>query len=211
MADDLLTMKARIADELKRDDLTSQIATAIADAVKFYQSEWFGFNESRDLTFPTVIDQEFYTSADLAAIATIMEFEALQLIEGSNVQTLSRSSSVALEVANQVGTLKGEPSEYAYINKKIRLSPIPNAVWTLRITGHITYAAPASDGEAGNPWMIEAEILIRQRAKYDLMLNQVRNVQRAQVIATQVTEAFDNLKTRANQLHQTGRIKPTSF
>ncbi len=40
--------------------------------------------------------------------------------------------------------------------------------WTLRVAGNYHIAAPASDIEAGNPWMNAAETLIRSRAKYEL-------------------------------------------
>ena len=53
MANDLAAMKARIADEFARDDLTEQIALAIVDAIKFYKDQRFEFNESRDITFAT--------------------------------------------------------------------------------------------------------------------------------------------------------------
>ena len=77
----LAVMKARIAEEFRRDDLTSDIASAITTAITAYKYEKFSFNAT------TFVD------------------------------------------------------------------------------------APASDGEAANAWMVEAERLIRCRAKLELVIN----------------------------------------
>lgn len=212
MADDLATMKARIADELGRDDLTSQIASAISDAIKFYQNERFEFNETRDLTFPTVANQEAYGAAALAAIATLRTFDYLLLYVGGILQReIKREQPKYVELANRSGNFYGQPLRFAFINREIRLTPIPDAVYTVRIAGQVRYAAPATDDEAGNPWMIDAEALIRKRAKYELALNVTKDVEEAQRLAPQITEILDSLTGAANRLTGTGIIESTQF
>lgn len=212
MADDLAAMKARIADELARDDLVAQIALAISDAINFYKNERFEFNESRDLTFATVAQQEAYGAAANAAIATLRSFDYLLLYVGGILQgEIRRRQSLEIELANNSGNFYGQPRNFAFYNRQIRLSPIPDAVYTVRIAGRITYAAPASDDEAGNPWMIEAEALIRKRAKYDLALNVTKDIEEAQRLAPQITETLETLTGAANRLTGTGMVTPTQF
>src|SRR5262252_6598248 len=57
-------MQDRIADELMRGDLYSQIATAINDAIIIYQHERFRFNETFTCTFQTVVGQQNYNASN---------------------------------------------------------------------------------------------------------------------------------------------------
>ena len=207
----LSDMKTRIADELARADLTSQIAYAIADAIDFYQSERFHFNESRSLTFSTVADQEFYTSSDLAAIATMQSFDYLLLYLSGLPYEINRRTPIEIELLNQGATVTGQPYSYSYYNKQIRLGPVPDSVYTIRIAGRITYTAPASDSEASNPWMQDGEKLIRSRAKWELFTHVLRNAEQAEAMKAAEKEAFSQLKGKTALLSGTGQIAPMQF
>lgn len=212
MANDLAQMKARIANELgQRTDLPNEIAFAISDAISFYQNERFIFNESRDITFSTVAGQEFYGAAANAAIPTMWSFDYLILYLGSIPWPVKRRTPLEVEILNNNGLVAGQPYNFAWYNKQIRLGPVPDAVYSMRVAGRITFAAPASDVEVGNPWMIDAEKLIRSRAKYELALNVTQDTEMAQIMAAQCTEAFDQLKGAANRLTGTGEVSPTQF
>lgn len=212
MANDLAQMKARIANELgQRTDLPNEIAFAISDAISFYQNERFIFNESRDITFSTVAGQEFYGAAASAAIPTLWSFDYLILYLGSIPWPVKRRTPLEVEILNNNGLVAGQPYNFAWYNKQIRLGPVPDAVYSMRVAGRINFAAPASDAEANNPWMIDAEKLIRSRAKYELALNVTQDTEMAQIMAAQCTEAFDQLKGAANRLTGTGEISPTQF
>jgi hypothetical protein len=211
MANDLAQMKARISDELARDDLTSQIAYAINDAIAFYQSDRFAFNESRDLTFSTVAAQAEYGAAANSNIPTLFAFDYLILYLGSIPWPIRRATPYDIEILQQNGLVSGQPYLYAYYNKKIRLAPVPDAVYSMRIAGQITYAAPATDTEASNPWMTDAEKLIRARAKYELAINVLKDMEMATAQAAQVTEAFEGLKGLTNRLTGTGVIRAMAF
>lgn len=211
MANDLAQMKARIVDELARADLSTQIAYAISDAISFYQGERFIFNESRDVTFSTVAGQDFYGTAANAAIPTLWAFDYLILYLGSIPWPVKRRTPLEVEILNNNGLVSGQPYNFAWYNKQIRLGPVPDAVYTMRVAGLITYAAPATDAEANNPWMTDAEKLIRSRAKYELALNVTQDTEMAQIMAAQVTETFDQLKGATNRLTGTGQVEPTQF
>jgi hypothetical protein len=211
MANDLAQMKQRILDEIDRGDLASQTSLAINDAISFYQNERFIFSESRDITFSTVAAQEFYGAAANAAIPTMWSFDYLILYLGSIPWPVKRRTPEEVEILNNNGLVMGQPYNYAWYNKQIRLGPVPDAVYSMRIAGRITVAAPASDVEVGNPWMIDAEKMIRCRAKYELFLNVIKDTDQAQVMAAQIQEAYDQLKGAANRLTGTGEISPTQF
>lgn len=207
----LSIMKARIADELARGDLTSQIAYAITDAIERYQSERMWFNESRDVTFSTVASQEYYTSSDHELIPNIYTIDYVVMTVGGSVHSLTRSIPEQIEALSDNGAQTGEPSSYAYFQKKIRLYPVPDQVYTVRVAGHVKVAAPASDDEADNVWMTDAERLIRARAKYNIALDVMRDQGIAQSQAAAVNEAFEQLKGRTNRQVGTGIISATCF
>lgn len=211
MPNDLATMKARILDELDRDDLVSQTALAISDAISFYQSDRFIFNESRDVTFNTVAAQEFYGATANPAIPTLWAFDYLILYLGGIPWPVTRRTPLEVEILNNNGLVSGQPYNFAWYNKQIRLGPVPDNVFQMRVAGQITFAAPSSDDEPDNPWMIDAEKLIRSRAKYELALNIIKDTEMAQIMAAQVTEVYDTLKGATNRLTGTGWIEPTQF
>jgi len=210
-------MKARIADELMRSDLTTQIGYAISDAIANYQSERFWFNESRSITFTTVASTEYYTalSGDVTNAKDILKVDYAVITVGSNVSPLDWIEPLEAEDLSNDGSFTGEPYAYSFYNQQIRLYPIPNDAWTVRLAGHIKIAEPDADGDTGNVWMVEAERLIRSRAKRNLALDgvltdkDISNLS-AFIQAQQVQEmdAFAQLKGRSGQMLGSGRIKP---
>jgi len=204
-------MKARVADELARSDLTSQIASAIGDAVAAYQTERFFFNESRDVTFPTVPGQEFYTAADNPNIPDLLAIDYVALQVGSVTRLVAAYRPDVIENVANAGTHIGEPYAYCTYDRKLRLYPVPAQAWTVRIAGQIKIAVPASDDDASNAWMNEAERLIRARAKMELAIHVLRDYDLAAAMAAAVAEAETQLKGRSNRHAGTGRVRAMGF
>ena len=209
----LTIMKARIADELARDDITSQIAYAISDAIEAYQDERFFFNEGRAITFTTTASQEFYDSDDAAAIATIQKIDYVVLYVGDTPYHLKAMAPADIETASTNGTNTGQSGWYCWYGNQIRLYPNPADAWTVRIGASIKVAEPATDGETGNPWMTHAARLIRSRAKLELALHVLMEDELATTMNTAVTEAEAQLKSRTVQLTMVdqGTIAPMEF
>jgi hypothetical protein len=200
-------MKARIASELRRNNITSQIASAITTAIEVYQDERWAFNERRDVTFPTVALQEFYTSADSASIPLLIKLDYANVYVGGTAYTLVPQSASAMEELSDSATNTGQPSEYVWYSESLRLYPVPDDVYTIRLAGVFVAAAPAADDEASNPWMTKAERLIRSRAKLELALHVLRDQELSAAMGEAVRDAWDDLKTSTNRLTGTGRIR----
>lgn len=204
-------MKDVIADELARDDVTTQIANCITRAIAFYQPHRFIFSEGRDTSLNTVIGQEFYGAADDPLIATLYSFDYITITIGTSKFDIQRYQPEQIELLTQTGTQQGQPYAFSYYNYQLRFYPVPSAVYPLTIAAHQKIVAPATDNEVGNHWMTDAEQLIRGRAKYELALNYTRDMDDAQGMTAYVTEAYDELKARTNKLTGTGLITPTQF
>jgi len=209
----LAIMKDRIARELRRTNITTFIAEAIATAIQAYQAERWHFDESRDHTFNTVANQEFYTSADASFLADLIKIDFAKLVIGVQVFTLYPDRPDTIESASSQEVMVGQPGWYVWYGMKFRLFPVPDNVYVVRIAGLYRYAAPASDAETGNFWMTDAEAVIRSRAKYELALHVLRDDGLAQTMSASTQEALSQLKRFTNKLTQgfNGRVIPMQY
>lgn len=222
----LADMKVRIALEIARDDLTTQIANAITDAISVYQAEHFRFNEvdpAAPPTFNTVINQTVYSAADLPAIATLFKIDQLTYQQATSTFEILRRQPGDIRLALQGNQMKGPPEEFAYQGNKLYIFPAPDLVYPVSISdAYLSFAAPASDLEANNVWMNDAEMLIRCRSKYEIALHITRNDKMAMAMSTEETGgqnggpgatfmAWQALKGEYNRVVSTGRVAAMQF
>jgi hypothetical protein len=210
----LAVMKARIADEIARSDLTSQIAYAITDAIEAYKQKKFSFSNAR-FNFSTVISQEFYDSSDHANLAAdvLQKIESIFVYIGETPRRLKAMSPDAIESA-ATDSFTADPSNYCWYGEQLRLWPIPYAVRTVRMLAKIRPAAPAADGTTGNAWMTEGERLIRCRAKFELFTHVIRNSEKAAEMVPLINEAFDQLREKDTDINidgPDGTVEPMRF
>lgn len=170
----LSTLKSRIADELARSDLTTQIASAIESAVEFYKRRRFWFNETTGSV--TVSDgQEYYGSADAAFLGSLVEIDTVRLTQGSSYFQLRPLQWGEIDELASGPNVEGTPTHYSFYGQQLRLYPIPNASATLRLAYVQRIDLPASDSGSAVWTMPDyAEELIRTRAKVDLFENVIR-------------------------------------
>lgn len=170
-------MQTAIADELVNEPVTTtQIKTAINRAIRHYRHRPFFFNQSRTGAFNTVVDQEYYTATDLAAIATLSRIIAMRTtITGTTGMTNPVQERSFNDIDDlQDGTMKGVPSYHAYFDNSIRLWPIPNAVLAITFSYYQRFAELSADSDT-NAWLTDGEELIRQRAKIILALDNLHS------------------------------------
>jgi hypothetical protein len=212
-------MKSRIASELRRTNITTQIASAIETAIESYRHERFFWSETREIYFNTVDGQWQYDSSDDADLGNILRWDYVLTEVGDNFFTLMPMSPAEIEILNGDGDFFGQPLNWGFYNEQLLIYPIPNGAFPIRIGGMIAKASPASDAETGNPWMTSAEKLIRCRAKYELYTHVLAD----QVMAAQfnpdndlgpTAKALQELRQRTNWLTNQGggfHVRPTQF
>lgn len=207
----LALLKSRIADDIVRTDLTTQIGQAISDAIKYYQRERLYFNESRSYTFNTVASQSIYTSSDDADIGLIQKVDMLHLTDDGERYWLCREDPKIVEYLNDGNATETRPDSWAWFDRSIMLYPIPDAAYTVRILGHFVAAEPTTDGEAGNVWMTEAFELLRCRAKLMLAVHVLRDNDLAQVMKMAENEELAKLRGETARKVGTGIIRGSGF
>lgn len=224
MADDLTAMLDRIADELARSDLTSQIRLAVTDAIKVYQKERFRFSDitpSAPPTFNTVAGRYIYTSADNANIGSTLKIDNVNAVVGASLQPLVPDTPENIVLFNEASNNLGWPSRYSYEGNQLLLSPIPDTAYLIKLRLFMFVPAPASDGEAANPWMTDAELLIRSRAKYEIAVHVTRNASMAAAMSPDEPSggqqpgasyrAWQMLKRETNRVTGNRRIRAMQF
>lgn len=221
MAGTLGDMRTRIASELARSDLSSQISLAITDAIAIYQKERFRFSDAipnAPPTFNTVLNQWIYTTADNANISTLFDFDYVLAQIGSYLQPLERLSPERIRVYNQLGFMHGQPMWYGYEGNELLFAPIPDQAYPITLGIFRRVAAPANDAEIGNPWMTDAERLIRCRAKFEIAMHVTRNPTMAAAMSPDpgpppgaTYREWKSLKSEANKVTGSGVVRAMAF
>lgn len=222
-------MQDRIDDELTRNGtLTSQISVCITDAINIYQRERFRFNETFTANFTTIAGQQNYTVfADLSFpnINSAQQFyhiDWLTITLPPAVFDVPRLQPEEIIILTQTGTQMGQPYAYAFTNETIMLYPVPSTNYLMTVAGHITYQAPTSQTDSTNRWMIDGERLIRSRAKYELAINYLKDLDLAKLMSPMdpdlnggivgaAYDAYQMLNAEMNRLMPRGLIRPMHF
>lgn len=202
---------AEILDDTERGiGETTAIRTKIAGAIRHYQSSRFWFNESRSVTFNTVIDQSDYAfGTDIGQ--EFYTIDGLFLTDGGNTYCLGKCDYRSLEILLGANTISALPISYGYINRGFRLYPYPNAIYPARLTGHIKIAVPATDDTTENEWFTDAYDLIKARAKSELYAHRWEDANMASIMRTAEKDALSELQSASASKTGTGTIRPTQF
>jgi hypothetical protein len=196
----LAELKARIAAELHRSDLASQIAYAIGDAVAFYQSKRFRFNEAR-ATFSTVAGTEFYGTTIIPT--DIAQIDSVTVkVNGRQVQ-LPAWSFLLMEQIRTTTNSRSQPWTWSWWGDQIRLYPVPDAAYVVTLSYLQKIDQPAADGDS-NAWTTDAAALIRHAAKRMVLSEFAEDVQGAGVAGAAENAEYKRLRREGQQLNTGG-------
>ncbi len=206
------TMQDRIADELDRSDLTTQIKRSIQSAIAHYQTQRFWYNETRNISFATVDGTEFYGSSSDSDIPNVLFFDALKIaINSTNKYDLKRAPYSELDSDSQSITLdEGQPVKYAYYAKQIRLYPIPDASYSVYGSAVMSLGDLSLTTDTNN-WMTDGEALIRSRAKWDIYTHIIRDPELAQAMKQAELDELREMIAATNSRKATGTLTATEF
>lgn len=203
-------LKSAVADDLERSDLTSQIGTEINNAIKEYARRRFWFNQSRTLTFSTVASQEFYGTSDNTSIPYLTVIDLVVLTDGSNKYPLFRTDNDDMEMMLTPTTANNRPTNFARVVNEIRLYPVPDAAYSIRINGLVRPADLSADGDT-NIFVTEAFDVIRHSARRRVMSNTLKDYDGAGVAAEAERSAYESLLSESTLVMGRGGIEATDF
>lgn len=213
-------MKARIATELRRSNLTAEISSAVQDAIKFYQAKPLHFKtDSFNNAFISTIAGVFGYGVDLAnatqafsdTLANIYEVE----YQRDNTATLKYPlERITLERYRELDVnalYVGWPTYFTVFKNELWVWPRPdNNTAFLRVIGMTGLTAPVSDSDT-TVWTTECETLVRCHAKGLLYEHVIRSPADADRMKGQEQIELQNLRADYTRGASSRRVKHTEF
>ncbi len=195
-------LKARIADELLKRNLTTQIAQHVARAVEFYAGRRWWFNTGTMTGAAVSADADGYM---LLPIGTRL---IDQIMVGTTVLEPRDPEIIDEWIAN--GSPAGEPYDYAPSGDRIRLYPVPTGPVELKVVGtfDLTPAITATAADSvSNAWTNEAVDLIDARARMTLYRDVLRDVDGVSLAKDAEREADRDLSMKTMRRLGAGRVR----
>ena len=194
------TVKDRVANELKRSDLTSEIASTVLRAIEYYADERFWFNEGSDTAATTSGNQYVSLPSGIRVI------DAVYATVGGYQYDLMKREFDELEYWHGASNTSGQPLDYAVRGSQARIYPEPNAVYTLTFTG--VYDEDAlSDDEDANAWCLGVpQDLIVARTKYLLSRDITLDTDHMQAAVIAERESVRRLRDESHRRIADGKV-----
>jgi hypothetical protein len=195
-------LKTRIITELSRDDLedtlAAQLTTHISRACEFYANQRFWFN--------AVVA----TASTTANVETVAIPAGVRRIDRMTIPASYAEVQEAIlpDLDNVASVTTGRPTHYAYYNDSVRLYPVPDSAYTLRIYGLAQIDAPVDDTDE-NAWTEEAQDLIVSHTKMTLCRDQFRDAEGTQLAMGATQDALKRLQRETAQRLRT-QLQPRS-
>lgn len=208
-------LQDRIADELLRSDLTSEIQLEILSAIKHYERQSFWFNESRATMSLVANTPNYAVPTDLLVPISLTITYNNHPYE-MHFRTWGWYRAIH---GDDVFIGKSVPTDWAYFANQMWVYPIPNSNYTLTLA-YIQQLATLSARSDSNEWMIGGEELIRSRAKANVAVRYLNHpffiaerdaMQGSDFLSTEEKIAYESLVGTAADRTGTGYIQPFAF
>lgn len=193
-------------------EYTADIQRAIAASIRYCERETYYFNETRDVTFNTVAGQQWYGAPAHEQIPRLVHIQAAYREDHTgNVLDLRRDTPEGMELVSDRNAAKGEPVAYTYFNQQLRLYPVPDNAYKIRLQLGAYRLAPLTSFEIPNAWVTEAYDLIKARAKYILAKDTLKDPQVATEALSDYQDQHKALKRETTSRNARGVIRATAF
>lgn len=218
-------MVSRIGSELQRSDIDDQIKRGICTAIAHWGRRRFYFNEGRGVWETTSGTRNYAegTVTGSGTVPTVKLTDTLKVTVSGSDYTLNERGWDYLDTITTRSTITGYPLDFAYYSNSYWLYPVPNASMTIThaYVKELTEISFSATANATNAWMVDAEELIRQRAKALVRIDvldhgfakaEATNMLGTNCLSTLEKAALESLLGETTQKASGGnRIKPTSF
>ncbi len=199
----LAELKTRIIAETNRDDmgtggeLETVLGNAIARAIEFHADEAFWFNRKS------------------GSVSTVASTATVALPTGMRIPVTasynqSKLTKVALEDIEHL-TTTGIPSSWAENEGLVQLSPVPDAIYSLLVTGIADLGVPASTNE----WTTYGYDLIAATTRKILYRDVLRDVDGYNLAKMAEDEELAKLRRESRRRNRVGLTTdipvPTGF
>jgi hypothetical protein len=196
-------IKARVASETDRDDLTAEIERAVLDGVDEHADMNFAFNEDR-LTTTTTAGQR-----TVAFPAGLRKESMVSIDVSGNDYDLKKVSAEYMEDLHNATDTQSQPTYYAFLDGEWHLWPTPGQVYTLTVVGVYDETALSADTDTnGFTDDRTAARMIAAWARAYLARNVTYDEGMEQAALREYVTARNGLTRKTNAKQSTGRLKP---
>jgi hypothetical protein len=200
-----LEMVTKIAADLRRSNLPTEIKVAINDAIAEAAKERFYFNEMHT-SFVTVPGTEYYPDMGL------VEIDAAWFNTGGTRYNLDFIGQLTANDLSSGNLTSGQLQEISRYGGQLRLYPIPTAILTVYLDGYGKLTPNPLVGDADtNAWLTEGELYIRALAKRNLLRDVIRDYGEARVLEGIAEDYKSTLIQDTTLRSSTGTLRSTKF
>jgi len=215
-------LKAKIAQDLRRSNLTDEIADAIPDAIRDHDTERFWWNDTAPSAYKLTVTPnggtgtngptggpagDVYFLAPQPAIG-LQEFVKIDMVRAQIPvvwYTVKATDWDKLEFF--YSTLSnGQPSWWAFQQGYLRIYPLPSQPYNLRIFGQYRLIPLVNDTDS-NAWTNQGFNLIRYTVLKRLFSYPVRNAEQVANAEQAGMRALDYLRRETDRRSRQGRMR----
>jgi hypothetical protein len=186
-------MIQRVTYEVLGSPIASDVTNAIQDAIAQFERETFWFNDMRTFggvtgslsDLQTVLGKEFYSAQDLPTLINMPHIRKILVYAFQNRYPLEYRTMGWIDDQSISPVWNGLPTDWSWQAGALRLYPIPNGQYPLILDGTIRFADLVNPTDS-NPWVNEAEWLIRSEAKRLLFTNITRDADQAAMMEREI-------------------------
>lgn len=191
-------LQSRIADDLNRTDLTSQIQQQILLAIEAYKNERFWFNETSTTLTASV------GSAQVAAPSDLLRIDRLYItISNRNIELIAKDINQVIEFRPSTN---GRPRAFAYFGNQFELDRKADLAYSMPLY-YVKQLTALSAGSDTNGWTTDGEDVIVFRAEKMLYANVIKDGEKAATAQMMESDALTRLRSLGRARITTGYTK----
>ncbi len=191
-------LQSRIADDLNRTDLSSQIQQQILLAVQHYKSERLWFNETSTTLTATVGQGYVSAPSDLLAIDRFYI-----TVSGKNIELLPEDLNSVVEFRP---TTNGRPRSFCFYQNRFELDRLADTAYSMPLY-YVKELTALATGSDSNGWTTDGEDLIVFHAEKMLYANVIKDFEKATAAAVLAKDALTQLRSRGSARTSSGYTK----
>ena len=212
-----LDVRDRVADQLSRSDLSTQIDREIQLAIARYNRRVTWLHEVRAVTLTSVAAQAWYSTVDVSTGAGPQDVTGRTAVDVSDIQSVRYMRTADYDDLKQVHysdferffDTTGSAGRTAYFTLyagQIGLWPVPAGVETFTLSVVCKPVVPSSAADT-SVWFDQAQELIENAAASAICRKFLSDGERAQAFKVFEDAAWDELLAESNKKAATGRIR----
>lgn len=213
----LLDVRNRVADQLARSDLSTQIDREIQLAITRYNRKVTWLHEVRHATLTGVGAQTWYTNIDVSTGAgpqsvtgrtavSVQDVQKVDYIRDADGEYLKQMHYTDFERLFDTTATTGRSTYFALYAGQIGLWPQPAASETFTLSVAVKPIVPSLAADT-SIWFEQAQELIENATAAAICRKFIQDGERAQAFFVYEGQAWEDLLTESNRKGATGRIR----